>query len=275
MSLRIAARCLALTCLCLAAGCDRTASAPAATSGGSTQEASATVDAGKGDGYAYHIRYPQLPADAQILNDALRTYAATAKKEFLAARAADPGATAGAYNLDLEFTIARRTSDFLSISANGSSYTGGAHPMPLLATFNLHVDSGKVIGLGDLFTDADAAYKALSEEARRQLEGRAEAEQRDSMPAKGRADALKSMREWIERGTEAKPENFSVFLVDGIDAKAIGLTLIFPPYQVASYADGPQQVEVPAKIFYELLKPEYRNAFQIDTEANRLPPGVR
>ena len=82
------------------------------------------------------------------------------------------------------------------------------------------------------------------------------------------------MREAVERGTEPVPANFSVFLVDGLETKAIGLTLIFPSYQVASYADGAQQVEVPAKVFYALLKPEYSDAFQIDTEAAKLAPGA-
>jgi hypothetical protein len=34
-------------------------------------------------------------------------------------------------------------------------------------------------------------------------------------------------------------------------------------------------VEVPAKVFYDLLKPEYKNAFAIDTEANKPAQGVR
>jgi hypothetical protein len=155
----------------------------------------------------------------------------------------------------------------MSVLARGSMDTGGAHPLPLLASFNLHVGDDKVIALADLFADANAALKAVSEEARRQLEGRAEATLRETTPEQNRADELKRMREWIERGTEAKADNFAVFLVDGIDAKAIGLTLLFPPYQVAPYADGAQQIEVPAKVFYELLKPEYRTAFIIDTEA--------
>jgi len=134
---------------------------------------------------------------------------------------------------------------------------------------------GKLIALSDLFSDAGAALDALSREARRQLEGRFDAKLHETLPEKDQGGALKAMHDWVERGTEAKAENFAVFLVDGLDAKAIGLTLIFAPYQVASYADGTQQVEVPAKVFYKLLKPEYSDAFQIDTEAEKLAPGVR
>lgn len=267
MSLRRTTLCCFIATAALVAGCDRSPPfSPAPTGDAQTQQASTGVDAGHGNGYAYHIRYPQPAVDSRALADALRIYAAAAKKDFLDASGADSAANSPPHKLDLEFTVARRTSDFVGVLARGSMDTGGAHPMPLLASFNLHTGDDKVIALTDLFADADAALKALSEEARRQLEGRADATLRDTAEDK-RADELKRMHEWIERGTGANAENFRVFLVDGIDAKAIGLTLLFPPYQVAPYSDGAQQIEVPAKVFYALLKPEYRDAFIIDTEA--------
>jgi hypothetical protein len=263
----------------LLAGCDQAPPAPAvatpATTSAAVQESAANDDVGQGNGYTYHVRYPQLAPEWSTLADALHAYAAARKKDFLDARLADENTDGPPYNLDLEFNIARRTSDFVSLFANGSAATGGAHPTPLVASFNLHTGDGRLINLADLFADGSVALNTLSEEARRQLEGRYEAKLRETTPEKDQAAALKSMREWVEEGTEAKPENFAVFLVDGLETKAIGLTLIFPSYQVAAYADGTQQVEVPAKVFYNLLKPEYRDAFQIDTEAARIAPGVR
>jgi hypothetical protein len=44
---------------------------------------------------------------------------------------------------------------------------------------------------------------------------------------------------------------------------------VFPPYQVAPYADGAPQVEVPARLFHSLLKAEYVAAFHWDTEAEK------
>ena len=268
--------CLVFTCSAgLLTGCDQT---PPPASAGPRDAATALTpneDAGQGNGYAFHIRFPQMPAEWSTLADALRAYATAQKKDFLAAHGEAPAANTPVANLDIEFNIARRTSDFVSVSANGTVDTGGAHPAPIVASFNLHISDGKLIALSDLFSDAGAALDALSREARRQLEGRFDAKLHETLPEKDQAGALKAMHEWVERGTEAKAENFAVFLVDGLDAKAIGLTLIFAPYQVASYADGTQQVEVPAKVFYKLLKPEYSDAFQIDTEAEKLAPGVR
>jgi len=271
-----------LTCLLVActfsllAGCDQTP-APAAptTTVASTQQPAPNEDVGQGNGYAYHVRYPQLGPEWSALGDALHTWAAARKREFLDARLADDDTNAPPYNLDLEFNIARRTSDFVSVLADGSVDTGGAHPAPLVASFNLRTSDGKLIELADLFTDPRVALEALSTEARRQLEGTFEAKLRETTPERDQAAVLKGMHEWVARGTQAQTQNFAAFLVDGLETKAIGLTLIFPPYQVSSYADGTQQVEVPAKVFYPLLKPEYRDAFQIDTEADKLAPGVR
>jgi hypothetical protein len=261
----------------LLTGCNQApvpSAAPAPVGSTRTQESTPNEDTGAGNGYTYHVRYPQLASEWSALADVLRTYAADRKKDFLDARLADETTNAPPWNLDLEFNIARRTSDFVSILANGSSYTGGVHPAPLIASFNLRTGDGKLIGLADLFADSGAALAALSEEARRQLEGRYETRLRESIPDQAQTSALKEMRERVERGTEATPENFAVFLVDGLETKAIGLTLVFPPYQVAAYADGTQQVEVPAKVFYPLLKPEYRDAFQIDAQAGNSAPGA-
>jgi len=44
-------------------------------------------------------------------------------------------------------------------------------------------------------------------------------------------------------------------------APSPGLTLIFPPYQVAAYVYGTQTVDAPAAIFAKFLKPAYQGDF--------------
>jgi hypothetical protein len=230
----------------------------------------ADEDAGHGEGYSYRIHYPSLDAKWQTLHDALHTYAERQKKDFLAAQGGVRSPNAGEYQLDITFTVARRTDDFVSVLVSGSVFTGGAHPNPLTASFVAHTADGRLLALGDLFTDPTAALKIMSDEARAQLQGRFEAQLREQIGEGDKLEpALKEMREWVERGTEPKAENFAAYLVDGLDSKAIGLTLVFPPYQVAPYVDGAPQVEVPARLFHSLLKDEYVAAFHWDTEAEK------
>jgi hypothetical protein len=230
----------------------------------------ADEDVGHGEGYSYRIHYPSLDAKWSALYDALHRYAETQKKDFIAAQGGERSPNAGDYQLDITFTVARRTDDFTSVLVSGSDFTGGAHPNPLTASFVAHTSDNRLLAIGDLFTDPTAALKILSDEARAQLQGRFEAELRDQIgEGEKLAPALKDMREWVERGTEPKAENFATYLVDGLDSKAIGLTLVFPPYQVAPYVDGAPQVEVPARLFHALLKSDYVGAFHWDTEAEK------
>jgi hypothetical protein len=262
---------LALAC----SGCgDQSVSAFPSTG---TATDSVYLDVGHGKGYSFRIAYPPLPAEWGALDQAIRAFGAARKKELVAAP--DPTqAHAPDSTLDLSFDVARRTNEFVSVLTRGDEYIGGAHGMPITASFNFHVPDDKLVVLTDLFVDPDAALKALSDECRRQLEGRYAAKLRDepgtTTPTQ-QASGIGSMQGIIEKGTAPSASNFNTFLIDGLDAQAIGLTLIFPPYQVGSFAEGRQQVEVPAKVFYDLLKPEYKDAFAIDTEARKLGAGVR
>jgi hypothetical protein len=234
---------------------------------------SALAEDGHGEGYEFHIRYPELQPEWNALNQALRAYAAKQKQEFRAALPAvehDAGERAGVgppAALDLEFDVARRTEDFVSVLARETVHAGASNPKSVVASFVLHPASGKLLSIVDLFTIPNTALHALSDECRRQLEGRYEASLRQNIgDSPTLTAALKRMQEGVERGTAPDAANFAAFLIDGIDSKAIGLAIVFPQTQLAASSDGEQQVEVPAKVFYEMLQPEYRDAFAIDTE---------
>lgn len=226
----------------------------------------------RGQGYEFHIRYPELAPKWKTLSQALRSYAALRKQQFLSTvppvvdRAVDTPVVA----VDLEFDVARRTEDFISVLARETTHSGAdaaRATTTTTASFVLHAEDAKLLSIADLFSTPDAALWALSDECQRQIEGRYEAALRlNGGDAKTLPPLLKSMRAGVEHGTAARAANFTVFLIDGIDSKAIGLTLIFAQAQLAASDGGEQQVEVPAKVFYDLLKPEYRDAFSVDTE---------
>jgi len=269
---------LALPCLLglLVAACNVPTSAPSAVNSASAapvaedvSQVSALAEDGHGEGYEYHIRYPELAPEWTALNQALHAYAAQRKQQFLAALSpgGERAANAPASALDLEFDVARRTEDFISVMARGTVLAGSPSGSPIATSFVLHLASGKLLSIVDLFTSPADALQVLSDECRRQLEGRYEASLRQSVgDDKALAPLLKSMQAAVERTTLPDAGNFGVFLIDGIDSKAIGLTLVFSQAQLAASSDGEQQVEVPAKVFYGLLKNEYRDAFHLDSE---------
>lgn len=126
-------------------------------------------------------------------------------------------------------------------SANTISYvftmyqdTFGAHGNTFFRTFTFDKSTGEGLVLADLFTPGSAYLDVLTKLSREKLEN-----QLGSF-----ADS-----EMIDSGTTAYDDNFQNFYLDG-DA----LVLLFPPYQVAAYAAGPQTVRIPLGELGDLLK---------------------
>jgi hypothetical protein len=236
------------------------------------------IDAAGTDGIEVAARYPAMRNELAPLAAAMRAYtqaqltALTARikqSKPEAERAERPG------KLDLDFTVATQTVDFVSAIAQGQADLGDGPPTLLRATFNQHLPTGKIVVLSELFADPAAALKIFSDETRRRLGADFEARLRaQNLADKDLAARLKTMHELVDKGTEPTAENFTAFLVDGVDGKAIGITLIFPPGQVAAEADGPQQVEVPVKLFTDAIKPEYRDAFDKESAAPAAQPAA-
>ncbi len=219
--------------------------------------------------YKIAINLPALPADAKPLAGALRATADDAKREFLQALPDPkqmPEFANRQFELLLDFKLAADTPAFTSVRETGMQDTGGAHPIPVEAAFVYDRKAGKLVTLDDLFADPDAARKALANFAH------------DALLKKFLAGAPKSgegspeaLREWksnmtqmLNDGTKPTTVNYSVFVVragNTGNAASPGLTLIFPPYQVAAYVYGTQSVDVPAGVFAKFLKPAYASAF--------------
>lgn len=256
------------------------ASAPVASASAPVIAAPATVPASAsstplpGDNaatrhYKIAIHLPALPAGAKPLSDALRTTADAAKRDFLQALP-DPDALPEFANrqldLMLDFKVAAQTPAFISVRETGMQDTGGAHPNPVQAAFVFDRKAGKLVTLDDLFTDSDAARKALANFAHDTLLKKFMADA--PKPGEGSPDAIRewkaNMLQMLDGGTKPTTVNYSVFVVQAgttPDAPSPGLALIFPPYQVAPYVFGTQTVDVPANVFAKFLKPAYARAF--------------
>ncbi len=220
--------------------------------------------------YKISITLPTLPADEQPLADALRTTANNAKRAFLEALPDPkqfPEFADRRSELLLKFRVAANTRPFTSVRETGMQDTGGAHPLPVEAAFVFDRHARKLVTLDDLFADPDAARQALANFAHATLLRRFLAD----APKPGDGSSAESIRGWksnmlqmLDNGTQPTTVNYSLFVVRpgaGADAPSPGITLVFPPYQVAPYVYGTQTVEVPAGVFAKFLKPRYRSGF--------------
>jgi hypothetical protein len=130
------------------------------------------------------------------------------------------------------FTAAPRV---LSLRFEEQRDTGGAHPNQAYASFAFDLAAQKQLGLADIFGDLPAALSVLSELAARRM------------------DLVLGGAPFPE-GYAPKLENFAVFVLDNGE-----LVFTFPPYQVASYAQGPQELRAPLSHprLLPLLRPEF------------------
>lgn len=220
--------------------------------------------------YKISVTLPSLPADERPLADALRTTADNAKREFLKALPDPrqfPEFADRRFELLLKFEIAANTPAFTSVRETGMQDTGGAHPIPLQAAFVFDRRAGKLVTLDDLFAQPEAARKALANFAHDTLLKRFMA----NAPKPGSGSSPEATHGWessmvqmLNHGTQPTTVNYSLFVVragTGNKARSPGITLVFPPYQVAPYVYGTQTVDVPTRVFAKFLEPRYRGDF--------------
>lgn len=217
--------------------------------------------------YRIDIAYPRLPASDAVLARALHKTGNEAKHEFMQGLP-DPKQLPEFANrqlqLKVDFSVVSRMPRFVSVRERGMADTGGAHPIPIDASFVYDTKAGKIISLDDLFVHPDQTRQLLAKVSRDALEKKllANVPGGNKTSAKVRQEWIDNMRDMIKGGTKPTPLNFSEFVVlAGAGDKASGLQLIFSPYQVAPYVYGTQTVDVPVDTFADRLKPAYRNAF--------------
>lgn len=142
---------------------------------------------------------------------------------------------ASSWSLNMNYELFVHNTDFVSIKFNGDQYTGGAHGLPYIVTYNFDLsgEEAQILTLDDLFVDVDSAletlYPRISQDLSDQL---------------GTGSDL----DWIAGGTGTDIANYQDFILD-FDS----VIFFFEPYQVASYAAGLPMVRIPLSEIQELL----------------------
>ena len=213
--------------------------------------------------YIVGISYPAVARQHPGLGRLLKAYADAAHGELMQAVSGlgDDKPTAP-YDLSLGFTQTADTPDIVAIAADGSTYTGGAHGMPLVARFVWLPRQASQLTADALVADA-AGWQVIADYVREQLHT-ALAERVDSdqpTPAE-RAERLANGVRMIDEGTAPAPSNFDQFepVLDP-EGKILALRFVFPPYQVGPYSEGVQSVVVPTNVLLPLVAAQYRPLF--------------
>ena len=213
--------------------------------------------------YVIGISYPPLLNKYPELGRVAADYAGQARKGLMDAVDALGGEKPTApYELSLAFSPVVDSPTVVAVAADGSRYTGGAHGEPLVARF-VWLPQQRRLLTADALLAGEGGWEAVSAYIREQLHTavsvRAEA---DNMPPIERESWLRSSIKAIDAGTTPEVENFSQFQpVLDAGGRIAALRFVFPPYQVGSYADGTQMVDVPVQVLRPYLAAEYQDLF--------------
>ncbi len=267
--------CGAAVVLVALAGCKRDdgqqpaapAAAPQEQAAAPTEQAAAPVEmkdvVENTPSYVIGISYPPAAAKYPGLAQELASYAEHAKAELLKAVAAlGNDKPTAPYELSLAFDMQVDTPKVVAVSADGSSYTGGAHGQPLVARFVWLPEQQKLLRAEDLITSGKG-WKAISDFAEDKLleQATVRAQGEDMAPEEQQAQ-VRNLSKMIDEGTAPDAANFSEFQpVMDASGHITALRFVFGPYQVGPYSDGTQSVEMPASALLPYVAAEYQGLF--------------
>jgi hypothetical protein len=124
--------------------------------------------------------------------------------------------------------------------------TGGAHPNHFFKTF-VFSQSGAQLALSDLFVSSSTNTHA---DYLNQIAGIATPDIEGQIAQRLGGDATSAI---FSDGLTPTTDNYSDWVLDGSTLK-----FFFPPYQVAAYAAGDFEVDIPLSKLAGILKPSYK-----------------
>lgn len=191
-------------------------------------------------GYKIDIKYPEISgcnANAKkVFNSYFRDYVLEEVSKFKKLVSEFEGPKEFTANLDYTFEVKCKSERLVSVMLSGYMFSGGAHGMPQFNSTLFDLKNAKKLELKDLFLKNSKYIEKISQFCINTLRNKEE---------------LKESFSFIEEGASPKEENFNLFFITGE-----GITFIFPPYQVAPYYLGTQEVFVPYASLQDVLDPK-------------------
>ncbi len=186
-----------------------------------------------------NISYPLSATENEFVAQTVDAFIEQQKTQFLQFFA-EGGFYAGVpapWGLWIDYEEYQFSESVISLKFIISDYTGGAHPNTYFQTYTFDLAQETVIGFEDLFLEGANPLATIAPLAQQQL-----------------TETMGEFADpqWITEGTGENPANYQSFVLT-----EDSLIVLFPPYQVAAYAAGPQQVEIPLADLSAILKPEF------------------
>lgn len=110
-----------------------------------------------------------------------------------------------------------------------NTYTGGAHGLQVRKSFNFNKE-GQLLTISNIFSNGFDGLNTFASLVQKELLKR---------------DGVNP--QWVSDGASAIEENYKTFIIT--DA---GVTVLFDPYQVAAYAEGPIDISIPVSAFSKI-----------------------
>jgi peptidoglycan-N-acetylglucosamine deacetylase len=200
--------------------------------------------------YEITIDYPQVGVKA--VDDDMLAWAKTTLAEFRT-DSADHQTGERAYDFEVTYHVERNDGKIFAVLFDEYTDMGGAHPNHDYYAANYFMPDGWRIYLPELL-DGSRGLKRISDLARTDLDKRITVG----------TDAL-SDADTVKGGTTPDWDNFRSFIL-----MPNAIALYYPPYQVASYAAGPQDGHIPLSALRDVMRPDPRKpAASFDCAAAR------
>ncbi|MDD3341062.1 MAG: polysaccharide deacetylase family protein [Bacilli bacterium] len=194
--------------------------------------------------YTYKVSYPIL--SLKELDTSITSYIKNLKAEFV--KKAETDKPKEPYELNVSY--AKNTyQDITFLELTVYKYTGGNHYAREEKSYYFNFKTKKQLRLSDFFLEGKDYLHELSKYAKEEVLNYASSKGKTFDEA------------WVNKGTEEKEENFKHFFFNDS-----GLTIIFPPYQVSSWADGEVRITIPFTKINRYLKEVYRRKVEGQTE---------
>ena len=178
--------------------------------------------------YSIKVAYPAI--GASLVDKDVARWANEQVRRFRAGVAEIPDVDPSRFTLAIDYEVFQPSLRCISYVFRVETNTGIGPPEKGLLTFTYHIQQGNRLALTDLFNSPDGLLEFFSRFARRQL----------------------WFREWLDAntvyvipGTAPEAVNFSAFAVT-----STGITLYFPPKQVAPAIEGCVSLAVPMRAMY-------------------------